>query len=72
MVWMRFVCYVLIVITGFVYDVTDFLDQHPGSAYVDYLGMDISYVFKSPYSHVHSEDACATLELYKIGTLKEE
>jgi len=56
---------------GIVYDVTDFLDQHMGSAYLDYLGMDVSRIWGHPEIHQHTTTATDLLELYRIGTLSE-
>jgi cytochrome b involved in lipid metabolism len=53
-----------------VYDVTDFLDQHPGSAYLDYLGSDVTDIFRSESVHDHSAEAMVLLDLFEIGILQ--
>ncbi|KAI1330701.1 inositolphosphorylceramide-B C-26 hydroxylase [Xylariaceae sp. FL0255] len=47
-----------------VYDVTDFLDAHPGGAdlILDYAGKDIEEILKDEASHTHSEAAYEVLD----------
>ncbi|KAI1294403.1 inositolphosphorylceramide-B C-26 hydroxylase [Xylaria venustula] len=47
-----------------VYDVTDFLDAHPGGAdlILDYAGKDIAEILKDEDSHAHSEAAYEVLD----------
>lgn len=57
-----------------VYDVTDFLDSHPGGA--DFIlregGTDIAAVFQDENVHGHSAAAYNVLQEYKVGELKGE
>jgi len=57
------------VIEGKVYNVTSFLDDHPGGDEVlkDVAGTDATQEFKNVS---HSKDALEMLKLYEIGTLK--
>lgn len=59
-----------LVIDGVVYDITDFLTQHPGGAHVlrGYAGMDGSL----GYQRVHAgrTEVEAMLEIYAIGTVR--
>lgn len=58
---------------GGVYDVTTFLDAHPGgaSALLPYLGQDVTEVMggEGDGAHDHSAFAFKLLEKYRIGTL---
>lgn len=47
-----------------VYDVTNFLDEHPAGAelILDYAGKDITKILADPNSHVHSESAYEMLD----------
>jgi cytochrome-b5 reductase len=61
----------IVIIKGIVYDVTPFLEQHPGGAAIlrEYHCSDAS----SAFSDVgHSSEALKILDTYKIGTLKIE
>ncbi|KAI1279818.1 inositolphosphorylceramide-B C-26 hydroxylase [Xylaria sp. FL0933] len=55
-------CYVTIGTN--VYDVTDFLDAHPGGAdlVLEYAGKDVAKILKDEDSHAHSETAYEVLE----------
>jgi len=55
-----------------VYDVTEFLDSHPGgAAYIqEFNNKDISEVFHSDEHHEHSDNALRMLYKYKIGRLQ--
>lgn len=55
-----------------VYDVTDFLDAHPGGAdlVLDYAGKDIGAILKDEDSHTHTEAAYEILEESLVGFLK--
>jgi len=57
-----------------VYDVTEFLDDHPGGpAYIlDFENKDITYVFHDEEHHEHSETALRMLLKYKIGYIAKE
>eukprot|EP01132_Coremiostelium_polycephalum_P006737 gene6737-8353_t len=57
---------------GVVYDITEFLYEHPGGSDVvmEYLGKDISKIFLDERSHEHSEAAYNMLKRYEIGTLQ--
>lgn len=52
-----------------VYDVTTFLNDHPGGGdlILDYAGKDISEILSDSISHEHSEAAYEILEEYHIG-----
>ena len=56
---------------GKVYDVTKFLDDHPGGddLVLKYAGKDIGEVMKDPEEHEHSESAYDMLEEFLIGRL---
>ena len=57
-----------------VYDVTEFLDAHPGGSnlILDYAGKDVEEIMKDEESNVHSDGAYEELEGYLIGTLSSE
>lgn len=52
-----------------VYDVTDFLDSHPGGSdlVLDWAGKDITEILKDPDSHHHSEAAYEVLDDSLVG-----
>lgn len=52
-----------------VYDVTDFLDAHPGGSdlVLDWAGKDITAILKDPDSHDHSEAAYEVLDDSLVG-----
>lgn len=54
-----------------VYDVTDFLDDHPGGSELitDLAGQDITKVMNDPDLHQHSEAAYVVMQEYLIGQL---
>lgn len=54
-----------------VYDVTDFLDAHPGGAQfiLDFAGKDVADILKDQDSHTHSEAAYEILDDSLIGFL---
>ncbi|KAF2967140.1 hypothetical protein GQX73_g6416 [Xylaria multiplex] len=54
-----------------VYDVTDFLDSHPGGAdlILDYAGKDIGEILKDEDSHAHSDAAYEVLDDSLVGFL---
>ncbi|CAI7584705.1 unnamed protein product [Penicillium pancosmium] len=54
-----------------VYDVTDFVQDHPGGGdlILDYAGKDVEEIMKDEISHEHSEAAYEILEDYQIGFL---
>jgi 4-hydroxysphinganine ceramide fatty acyl 2-hydroxylase len=56
---------------GKVYDVTLFLNDHPGGdeLVLQYAGKDIGAVMKDPSEHDHSESAYDMLEEYVVGRL---
>lgn len=62
-------CYVTL--GGFVYDVTDFLDAHPGGSdlVLEYAGRDIEEILKDGSSHTHSEAAYEVLDDSLVGSL---
>lgn len=55
-----------------VFDVTDFLEDHPGGDQIikDCNGRDVSDLFHSSYPHAHSKAAGRMLARYKVGELK--
>lgn len=59
-----------IVVFDRVYDVTQFVDEHPGGAYImqEHLGRDATLVFRGSR---HGPDAYDMLEKYLIGVLVE-
>ncbi|KAJ6787394.1 hypothetical protein PWT90_09807 [Aphanocladium album] len=65
-------CYVTV--GNNVYDVTDFVDDHPGggSLVLEYAGKDISEILKDPTSHEHSEAAYEVLDDSLVGFLTEK
>ena len=54
---------------GRVYDVTQFLADHPGGddLILNYAGKDIGAIMKDPAEHDHSESAYDMLEEFVIG-----
>lgn len=56
---------------GFVYDITEFLEDHPGGddVILEYAGKDVGEIMKDPLSHSHSKSAFSMLEDFKIGQL---
>jgi len=52
-----------------VYDVTDFLEDHPGGGelILDYAGKDITEIMEDPISHVHTEVAYEMLDEMLVG-----
>jgi cytochrome b involved in lipid metabolism len=59
-----------LVLHGKVYDVTRFIDEHPGGEVIaDYLGCDATEQFDVEFEH--SNDAREMLSQYFIGTIKE-
>ncbi|KAK9466531.1 hypothetical protein V1512DRAFT_208405 [Lipomyces arxii] len=54
-----------------VYDVTKFLDEHPGGAelILDYAGKDATSIMADVISHEHSEAAYEILDEYLVGIL---
>ena len=59
-----------IVVFDRVYDVTDFLDEHPGGQYImlEHAGRDATMVFRGSR---HSQDAYDMLDKYLVGVLVE-
>lgn len=62
-----------VIYNGGVYDITLFLQSHPGGAHILYhnLGSDVTDLMQNdtPPAHFHSPFAYKMLEKYKIGTL---
>lgn len=60
-------CYVTI--GSKVYDVTDFIDDHPGGGDLiyEYAGKDVEDILKDPISHPHSEAAYEVLDDSLVG-----
>lgn len=63
-----------VIVNSFVYNVTDFIDEHPGGAQlvVANLGKDITSLMSNAKVHRHSPSAFSMLDGYKIGVLKAE
>ncbi|ATY66739.1 Cytochrome heme-binding site [Cordyceps militaris] len=63
-------CYVTI--GNKVYDVTDFVDSHPGGAdlLIDYAGRDVADILKDATSHPHSEAAYEVLDDSLVGFVR--
>ena len=57
-----------------VYDVTDFVDGHPGGEelVLEYAGKDVAEILRDPASHVHSDSAYEILEECHIGFVASE
>jgi len=57
-----------------VYDITPFLDSHPGGEefILQYAGQDIKEAMEDPISHAHSEAAWEILDEYLIGFVATE
>ncbi|WFD33135.1 4-hydroxysphinganine ceramide fatty acyl 2-hydroxylase [Malassezia sp. CBS 17886] len=57
---------------GGVFNVTDFLDGHPGGddVILEYAGKDVGEVMGDALSHEHSQSAYAMLEDFRVGTLE--
>ncbi|CAD8152787.1 unnamed protein product [Paramecium octaurelia] len=55
-----------------VYDLTDFIDKHPGGRgpLNTYKGRDLENIFFNPAIHKHSQSALYTLERYKCGIIE--
>ncbi|KAJ5551817.1 hypothetical protein N7461_006515 [Penicillium sp. DV-2018c] len=64
-------CYVTL--DSKVYDVTEFLDAHPGGGdlILEYAGQDVTEVLKDEISHEHSDAAYEILEDYHIGFISD-
>lgn len=56
---------------GKVYDVTKFLQDHPGGdeLVLQYAGKDVEEIMKDPNEHDHSDSAYDMLEEYAVGRL---
>lgn len=65
-------CYVTV--GAKVYDVTDFVDDHPGggSLIIEYGGKDIGEILKDPTSHEHSEAAYEILDESLVGFIDDK
>jgi 4-hydroxysphinganine ceramide fatty acyl 2-hydroxylase len=60
----------LFILKDKVYDLTDFVDSHPGgNILLDYHGKDISNIFFSDEIHSHSDSAVSILSDFYIGKL---
>jgi len=60
-----------IVRKGRVYNVTEFVNDHPGGddLITQFAGMDIANAMEDENEHMHSESAYAILEEYLVGKL---
>ncbi|PWY90037.1 sphingolipid fatty acid hydroxylase [Aspergillus heteromorphus CBS 117.55] len=65
-------CYVTV--GSKVYDVTDFIDGHPGGddLVLEYAGQDVTEILRDPASHTHSDSAYEILEECHIGFVASE
>jgi len=65
-------CYVTI--GSKVYDVTDFLEDHPGGSelVLEYAGKDVEHILKDEASHFHSDAAYEILEESLVGFIATE
>jgi len=63
---------VWVIMNGAVYDITQFLPNHPGGEEIvlEHAGLDITEVFRSASVHQHSSGAFETLKTLKIGGLE--
>ena len=63
---------VWVIMNGAVYDITQFLPNHPGGEEIvlEHAGLDITEVFKSASVHQHSTSAFEMLKAHKIGGLE--
>lgn len=61
-----------VIYNGFVYNITEFLEKHPGGAelILDKGGKDITELFEDENFHKHSSAAHNLLREYKIGILR--
>ena len=61
-----------VIIENNVYDVTSFLQEHPGGTkpFLKYAGTDVTKKFESINAHKTSKDLSDFLETLKIGTVK--
>ncbi|PYH96750.1 cytochrome b5 [Aspergillus ellipticus CBS 707.79] len=57
-----------------VYDVTDFVDGHPGGddLVLEYAGKDVTEILRDEASHTHSDSAYEILDEYHIGFVASE
>ncbi|KAJ3276547.1 fatty acid alpha-hydroxylase [Terramyces sp. JEL0728] len=64
---------VWVAISGKVYDITEFMEDHPGGDEIllQYGGKDITQVLQDPNEHLHSDSAYEMLTQYYIGDLEE-
>ena len=62
-------CYVMH--NSFVYDITDYLDEHPGGpqSIIDFQGQDLTEIFNDDFYHDHSSNALRIFQKYKIGLI---
>jgi len=58
-----------VVHNNFVYDITDYLEEHPGGpqSIIDFKDQDITSIFNDDFYHDHSENALRKFQKYKIG-----
>ncbi|KAJ3315445.1 fatty acid alpha-hydroxylase [Boothiomyces sp. JEL0838] len=63
---------VWVTVAGKVYDITEFMDDHPGGDEIllQYGGKDITKVLQDPNEHLHSDSAYEMLQQYYIGDLE--
>ena len=61
-----------LVVDGKVYDVTSFLEKHPGgrNAFLKYAGKDVTKTFKSISKHMASDTLPKFMESLCIGTVQ--
>ena len=63
-----------VIVDGAVYDVTSFLESHPGGLSIteEHLGTDVSHAIRSAEVHSHSSTAFEILEQYRIGVINDD
>lgn len=63
-----------VTLQGVVYDITEFLEDHPGGddVILEYAGKDVEQIMNDPLSHSHSKSAFSMLEEFKIGRLVDD
>ena len=63
-----------VTLRGVVYNVTDFIEDHPGGEELieEYAGKDVTEIMSDSLSHAHSRSAYKMLEEFRIGLLLDE
>lgn len=60
-----------VIYKGYVYDVTNFLNQHPGGSnlILSHAGKDVKNILDDPNIHQHTDSAYKLLQEFRIGKL---